>query len=285
MTYNSENTKSSLGVMTNPVIRKLGKVREEVPSGERAASYGGVISKTAFFLLLTAVGIAAYFIFHAYLEATGGLTINFESNKGVIFVQTATIEIIVLTACGVVALITALLSSFVRSIIPVTGTIYVLAEGYLLAFISNSLATNYRYLAFMALVITICLVLVMLTIFRAGVRVPSRFRRVIGIAFGTIILSSIVLFILNLIPGLSGAMSVINQVMTNPVVAVVFGIFFIFVACLFLLSDFESVRDIVEGGLPKKYEWTCAFGIAYTVLYLYLKILELLIRLVGNSKK
>ena len=41
----------------------------------------------------------------------------------------------------------------------------------------------------------------------------------------------------------------------------------------------------VKEGYPKEYEWSAAFGLVFTVLWLYLRILELIIRLTGDSKK
>ena len=60
---------------------------------------------------------------------------------------------------------------------------------------------------------------------------------------------------------------------------------FVIIACLFLISDFDTVHKLVANQMPKKYEWSCAFGIAYTVLYLYLKILQLLIEIFGKNSK
>ena len=41
----------------------------------------------------------------------------------------------------------------------------------------------------------------------------------------------------------------------------------------------------MKEGYPKEYEWSTAFGLVFTVLWLYLRILELIIRLTGDSKK
>lgn len=88
-----------------------------------------------------------------------------------------------------------------------------------------------------------------------------------------------------MIPALSAITVSITNIMANPIVSTVFGIAFIVIACLFLLADFEAVHQIVENKLDKKYEWACAFGIAYTVLYLYIKILQILIQVFGKGKK
>ena len=50
-----------------------------------------------------------------------------------------------------------------------------------------------------------------------------------------------------------------------------------------LLLTVAVIDDCVKGEYPKKYEWAAAFGLVFTVLWLYLKILDLLMEL--SSKK
>ena len=52
-----------------------------------------------------------------------------------------------------------------------------------------------------------------------------------------------------------------------------------------LLVDFDAIEKCVENRLPKKREWMAAFGLAYTIIYLYLRILELLMKIFGKGKK
>ena len=104
----------------------------------------------------------------------------------------------------------------------------------------------------------------------------------------TVILGSIIVGLLYLlalfIPPVRSLTSFISGVTSNPAVAIVLSIIFILIASLFLLSDFEAIRQAVNNRLPKQYEWGLAYGLAYTVLYLYIKILDLLITIFGNKK-
>ena len=54
-------------------------------------------------------------------------------------------------------------------------------------------------------------------------------------------------------------------------------------AALFLISDFGMIDRCVQEGYPKEYEWYCAFGLVFTVLWIYLKILDLLMQFVGKK--
>ena len=54
------------------------------------------------------------------------------------------------------------------------------------------------------------------------------------------------------------------------------GILVVLLAAYSLVLDFDSVKRGVEGGAPRIYGWTAAFGIMLTVVWLYLEILRLI---------
>ena len=39
----------------------------------------------------------------------------------------------------------------------------------------------------------------------------------------------------------------------------------------------------VKEGYPKEFEWAAAFGLVFTVIWIYLKILDLLMRFAGKK--
>jgi len=59
----------------------------------------------------------------------------------------------------------------------------------------------------------------------------------------------------------------------------------ILIASMFLISDFTVIDNCVKEGYPKEYEWSAAFGLVFTVIWIYLKILDILIRLTGKDNK
>lgn len=75
------------------------------------------------------------------------------------------------------------------------------------------------------------------------------------------------------------------MIMGNFWVSIGLTILSIIIACLFLISDFATIDNVVENKMPAKYEWMAAFGLAFTIIWIYVKILDLLIQIVGNSKK
>ena len=64
----------------------------------------------------------------------------------------------------------------------------------------------------------------------------------------------------------------------------------VFQTATIILHDFFSVvkcffQILRISGYPKEYEWSAAFGLVFTVIWLYLKILELVIRITGKNKE
>ena len=279
--------KKSYGLMTNPAIRRAISNAGEAGFTEERASYAGIIARTSFFLVLTIIGIFAYVIIHAISMRNGSAVIvNQMDVKGIMSITLTATDMIGLAVAAVLTIVFALVSIFAHSIVQVTGSIYCLAEGYLLSFITSSLAEGYRWIGVLALVMTIALVGVMLLLYsRQVIRVTARFRMVSTVTFLTVIIGGIVIFIMSLIPPLSGLVAGLAAVMANPVVSIIFSVVFIIIACMFLVSDFESIHTAVEAGMPKQSEWILAYGVAYTVLYLYIKILDLLLTIAGNNKK
>ena len=135
----------------------------------------------------------------------------------------------------------------------------------------------------LALGITIVVVLSMAILYTTGVvKVTKKFLLVVTTLFAAMIGISILTFICYLIP------------LTRPIVSMIMGNFWIslgitalsiIIASLFLISDFAMIQQVVENRMPKKYEWMAAFGLVFTVLWIYVKVLDILIQLIGNSKK
>lgn len=49
----------------------------------------------------------------------------------------------------------------------------------------------------------------------------------------------------------------------------------ILLASIYLLMDLDNIRLVVEGGYPKAMEWYAAFGLTFTLVWLYVEILRL----------
>ncbi len=48
-----------------------------------------------------------------------------------------------------------------------------------------------------------------------------------------------------------------------------------------LFWDLQNIDYIVQSGADKKYEWNVAFSLVTTLIYMYVEILELLVRIMA----
>lgn len=276
--------KDLLGMgLVNPVIRKMQKAGEVAADGEKVATYGGIGIKTGLFLLITMLGIVGYFELQGLFEKSGNII---EAANGIVALRTTPMGLLWLLVAIVLTIVMPLLCWLWRSAIPVVGTIYCIAQGYLVGFIADALAPEFKWLAIMALVLTIALVSGMLFLYsKRIIKVTKKFKSVIITFFVAAILGGVLMFLLSLIPGLQPVALAIAKLLDNPIVGILTEVVFLIIGALMLLVDFDAIEQCVENRLPKKREWMAAFGLVYTIIYLYLRILSLLMKIFGKGKK
>ena len=274
--------------MANPVIRKLAKKGEF--DSDHVSTYGGIAAKTVFFMIVTIIGVLLCFILHNILikNAVPESLFHFEDTENSIYnFSFTTAEAAIMGAVILISLITPFLAFFIRPTIPVTGTLYSVCQGMLVGYITVALAPQYKFISLLAALITLALVGAMLFVYaKRIIRVTARFRGIVISIFFSVVLAGIIYFVLNLIPAVrnSELFSGINMFVNQPAVSIGISVLFVILACLFLLADFDTIERCVENRLDKKYEWMAAWGLAYTVLYIYFKILRILLMIFGNGK-
>ena len=275
-TNNGSTKKKSSLLASNPVMRRLDKVNEY--ADDNAATFGGITGKTIYFLLFSVVGIFLQLILAKTLA--GGQLVNFNI-KG-FEVSLYMYEIFALLGATILAIIFQLLAFFARGTTPVTGALYCVTQGYFISFLVFKVLRGFEYLGALALLITMLIVVVMTVLYSTGIiRVTKKFRMVMLTLFITVIAVSLFTFIGSFIPFTQPMIAALRQ---NFVLSIVFGVIFIIIAALFLICDFNTIDHVVNDRLPKKYEWQAAFGLSFTVLWLYLKVLDLIITIAGHNK-
>ena len=278
-TIANENKSVKTLFHANPVLSRMSKVTERVSSD--GASYAGIAAKTSFFLLVTLAGMIAQLLvknmmanepiwqtFTIYKKFTVALTMK---------------ETAILGGVLVVGLICEFVGIFARRTVPVTGTIYSASQGYLISFIVFKVLTGYEHLGLEALLLTVAVVLVMSWLYSSGlVRGGKKFRAVLlGLLLGSVCFG-ILTFLGTLIPA---TRPFVQTLMGNPTVTIIIDVVGLLIAAMFLISDFSMIENCVQEGYPKDYEWSAAFGLVFTVLWIYLKILDLLMQFSGDKNK
>ena len=202
--------------------------------------------------------------------------------KGFTF-TTSVMTIIFAAVASVLAIVTQLIAAFVPASIPVTGTVYSMCQGFIISFLVFTVIKGYEYLGLLALAITVVVVFTMSILYTTGViRVTKKFKMVLmTLLFGMIGISlfSLIGFLIPL------TRPFVSSILGNFWVSIALTVLSLIIACLFLISDFAVIDHVVENRMPAKYEWMASFGLAFTILWIYVKILDLLIQIVGKSKK
>ncbi|MBQ3265592.1 MAG: Bax inhibitor-1/YccA family protein [Ruminococcus sp.] len=277
---NQNNTaqaeKRSSILSSNPVMRRLNKVDEY--SQTNASSYGGITLKTVCFLLFTVAGIILQFVLSASLASGEILNLDYKGFEVSLYKS----EAIALGGAVIAAIVFQLLAFFAKPTVPVTGALYCVTQGYIISFLIFKVLKGYEYLGALALAITMLIILVMAILYSTGViKVTKKFKMVMLTLFVTVIAGSLLTLVASFIPF---TREIALAVTNNFAISIISSVIFIIIAALFLICDFDTIDHVVNDKLPKKYEWQAAFGLAFTVLWLYLKVLDIIITIAGRNK-
>lgn len=233
----------------NPVYRRALNEAESLDKTYEASTYAGVARKALFYIALVLVG------------AFGGLALMVANTE--LFVTMLIISLFTTT-------IFALFAFLIPSAAKVFGSLYCLAEGLLVGVVSLAFEAVAPGVVLAALLSTVVVLTLVVTLFLTGtVKVTSKFIRFLMIFALSILVTMLLLWIISLF---------IQIEFDFRIMAVVSGIM-IFLCTLYLFFDLEMIRRVVEGGAPKFFEWYVAFGLVFTLVWLYMEILPLLARL------
>ena len=141
--------------------------------------------------------------------------------------------------------------------------------------------------ALQAFIITLCIMVSMLSLYKAKIIKPTRlFQSVFMVLMGGIFLTFIASFIVSFIEpsiglpfispfaGIEG-----GQPTTWAWVGLGFNILVLGVAAMGLIMDFKLCEDIVEKRQPKAFEWFGAFALLVSLVWIYFEALKLVARM------
>ncbi|MEM7173942.1 MAG: Bax inhibitor-1/YccA family protein [Bacteroidota bacterium] len=160
-----------------------------------------------------------------------------------------------------------------------TAPSYALLEGLLLGSLSLIVDRQCPGIVAHALPLTFATLLVMLFLYSSGIiRVTHRFTMMILVSMGAIgmvyLLSSILrLFHIQL-----------PYIHESGPIGILFSVFVVGISAFSLVLDFDFIHKAEAYGSPKYMEWYGAFSLMLTLVWLYLEILRLLIKLRGRRR-
>ena len=269
----STSTNKGFLMGTNPIIRKLSRIEET--DSEHSCSYAGISTKLLYFMLMVLAGVLLNVIMGG---RWGGEVVQIESITKVVTKN----EIIALVIAFLVMVVSPILATFIKITIPVTGALFCASTGFVISWAGSAFGKEYAQTIWLALIVTAIVVMVMGFLYFSGrVQVTKKFKTMLIVLILTSVFVSILGFILSLIPATRGF---VQSMMGNAVINIGASVLMVIIASLFLLVDFDTIKHSVDDELPKKYEWYAAFGLAFSVIWLFFKILELLAKLKGNKK-
>ena len=272
-TLSATTSRNSFLLGTNPIIRKLARIEET--DSENSCSYAGISTKLLYFMVMVMAGI----LLNAIMGGRwGGEVIKTDSIEKLLTVN----EVIAVGIAALVLIISPILASLIKVTIPVTGALFCASTGFVISWAGSTFGKEYAQTIWLALIITAIVVMVMGFLYFSGkVQVTKKFRTMLITLFITAIGASLLGVIGSLIPATRGF---VTGLMDNAVINIGASVLMVIIASLFLLVDFDTIKHSVDDELPKKYEWYAAFGLAFSVIWLFFKILELLGKAKGNNK-
>ena len=155
-----------------------------------------------------------------------------------------------------------------------TAPFYAAFEGIALGGITVFAETQYPGIGIQAIGLTFGILASLLFCYKSGIIKPTEnFRLMLFSATMGIFILYLVSFIMSFFG------SGIGFIHSNGIFGIGFSLFVVGIAALNLVLDFDFIEEGAEQGLPKYMEWYGAFSLMVTLVWLYIEILRLLMKL------
>lgn len=209
------------------------------------ATYGGVAKKTFIYLAMV------------FLGAFGGIalgTVNPTAYSGLIITS------------SLFTFIFSLIAMMSPKLSKTCGIVYCLFEGITVGFVSMVYSAVAGGAVVTALLSTVMVFMIIATLFVTNiVKVNSKFTRFLITFSISFVITQLLLYLIMSISGQE-----YNMTLCLGISAIT-----ILLASIYLLMDLDNIRIVVESGYPREMEWYAAFGLAFTLVWLYVEILRL----------
>jgi len=172
---------------------------------------------------------------------------------------------------AIAGFITALIIIFKQTTAPILSPVYAVFQGLFLGSISMLYENLYDGIVLQAILITLCILFVMLSLYQYKIiKVTEKFKMGLFAATGGVFL----VYMLSFVLGFFGVQ--IPYIHGSGLMGIGFSVVVVIIAALNLVLDFDFFDKGEEKQLPQYMEWYGAFGLMVTLIWLYLEILRLL---------
>lgn len=249
----------------NPSFKSMDKGFDDDYASEKCTTVHGVFGKTLFLLGVAILGAVLAIVFCYNLT---------EENLGTFLG--------LLVGALILALISGLIANFSLRLCPVFSLIYSVSYGFVLGVISLIAELYYPGVAICAVIATFATTLVMGVLYFTGIiKVNAKFKAFVLTSLIAMALTSLIAFIL----AKCGFAQMENMLYGDGIIGWIVSIFGVLIAALSLCIDFDYAANLADSEAPKKYEWKAAFCLTVGVIYLYIRLLDLFLRIAAASKK
>ena len=244
---------------SNPILNNKTFQQHTISNSAENMTLNGSVNKS--FILLFCVLLSASYTWGQFFNG------NTASVSGLMIIG------------GIAGFILALVTIFKKTAAPITAPLYALCQGLFLGGISATLEQSYPGIVIQAVALTFGTLFCLLSAYKTKlIQATENFKLGIFAATGSIALIYLVSFILGFfgiqIPAIFGA---------GPI-GILFSLVVVTIAALNLVLDFDFIEKGAEQNLPKYMEWVGAFGLMVTLIWLYIEILNLLVKLRSQNK-
>jgi uncharacterized YccA/Bax inhibitor family protein len=183
-----------------------------------------------------------------------------------------------LIASSIIGFILALVTMFMPKYAGYTAPLYGVVEGIFLGVLSTLLETMFPGIVIQAVGLTLGVFFMMLAGYQMGyIRATEQFRSGVIMATGAVFLVYLVSWILRMFG------TQIPYIHDGGLIGIGFSLVVVVIASLNLILDFDNFEEGAKDQLPKYMEWYAAFGLLFTLVWLYIEILNLLAKLRGDD--
>ena len=245
----------------NPVLNDKTFTRHVDLTGDDRMTLMGTVHKTAFLLVL----LVAF----ASITWKMVMTVNAE---GQMVAAPGLFGYMIGGAIG--GLIFALITIFKPTWAPITAPIYAALEGLFIGALSAFAESKFPGIVLQATGLTFGILFALLGAYRSGlIKATENFKLGVAAATGGIFLVYMASFVL----GMFGV--AIPFLHDSTPIGIGISVFICIIAALNLVLDFDFIENGADNGAPKYMEWLGAFGLMVTLIWLYIEILHLLMKL------